>query len=80
MEATMKKHMVSFFLLGIFLVLALLVLTGASSMQSQEIGRYRMSLAIRGNFTDIYVIDTVTGVVKYLGKDEGKPFEQVGGK
>jgi len=60
-------------------MIVLLLLTGAGNGQ-QEIGRYRMSVSIRGNFTDIYVIDTVTGVVKYLGKDEGKPFAQVGGK
>lgn len=80
MKAMMKDNKASFFLLGIFIVLALLLLTGADSMRSQETGRYRMSVSIRGNFTDIYVIDTVTGVVKYLGKDEGKPFDQVGGK
>jgi hypothetical protein len=68
-----------FWLGGILLMLTLLLLTGANHGQ-QDVGRYRMSVSIRGNFTDIYVIDTVTGVVKYLGKDEGKPFEQVGGK
>jgi hypothetical protein len=39
-----------------------------------------MSVTARGNFTDIYVIDTITGIVKYVGKDEGKPFEQITGK
>ena len=80
MRTMITGNKASFFLLGLFLVLVLLVLTGADSMRLQETGRYRMSVSIRGNFTDIYVIDTVTGVVKYLGKDEGKPFEQVGGK
>ncbi len=80
MRAMITDNKASFFLLGIFLILVLLFLTGADTMRSQETGRYRMSVAIRGNFTDIYVIDTTTGVVKYLGKDEGKPFDQVGGK
>jgi len=80
MKTMMADNKASFILLGIFLILALLLLTGADTMRPQETGRYRMSVAIRGNFTDIYVIDTVTGVVKYLGKDEGKPFDQVGGK
>ncbi len=70
----------SILVLGILLVMVLILFTGAGTMQSQEVGRYRMSVSIRGNFTDIYVIDTTTGVVKYLGKDEGKPFDQVGGK
>ena len=80
MRAMITDNKASFFLLGLFLILVLLLLTGADTMRPQETGRYRMSVSIRGNFTDIYVIDTVTGVVKYLGKDEGKPFEQVGGK
>lgn len=75
-----RDNKASFIRLGIFLIIALLLLTGANTMRSPETGRYRMSVAIRGNFTDIYVIDTVTGVVKYVGKDEGKPFAQVGGK
>jgi len=79
MESIIRKNKASFLLFGIFLMIVLLLLTGAGNGQ-QEIGRYRMSVSIRGNFTDIYVIDTVTGVVKYLGKDEGKPFAQVGGK
>lgn len=80
MRSMITKKSASITLLGIFLILVLLLLTGAHHMKPQQIGRYRMSVAIRGNFTDIYVIDTTTGVVKYLGKDEGKPFDQVGGK
>lgn len=76
----MTDNKASFIFLGIFLILVLFLLTGADTMRPQETGRYRMSVAIRGNFTDIYVIDTVTGVVKYLGKDEGKPFDQISGK
>ena len=56
------------------------VRAGARHVQEQPVGRYRMSVTTRGNFTDIYVIDTMTGAVKYLGKDEGKPFDQVRGK
>ena len=57
----------------------LTVLTGAVPTQS-DIGRYRMTVVTRNNFTDIYVVDTTTGVVKFLGKDEGKPFDQIKGK
>lgn len=66
--------------IGGFLILTLLLMTGANQAPSPQVGRYRMSVTTRGNFTDIYVIDTVTGIVKYLGNDEGKPFEQVAGK
>ena len=64
--------------IGLLLVAALLFLTGAGG--TMEIGRYRMTTVVRGNFTDIFVIDTTTGVVKWLGGDEGKPFEEVKGK
>lgn len=64
---------------GLLLMVALLFLTGAGG-NSTEIGRYRMSTVVRGNFTDIFVIDTTTGVVKWLGGDEGKPFDEVKGK
>ena len=64
----------------IVLVLAALLLTGADNILQKQVGRYRISLANRGNFTDIYIVDTATGVVKYVGKDEGKPFDQISGK
>jgi hypothetical protein len=67
-------------LLGGFLILALFLLTGANGTPSPEVGRYRMSVSLKGNFTHIYVIDTTTGIVKYVGKDEGKPFGQISGK
>ena len=79
MNSENKRNKTSYILLGIIVALAFVILTGASHMPQQN-GRYRMSVITRGNFTDIYVIDTTTGVVKYLGKDEGKPFDQVGGK
>jgi hypothetical protein len=64
--------------IGLLLALAFLVLTGAGG--DQPIGRYQMEIVSRNNFTDIFVMDTTTGVVKYVGKDEGKPFEQIQGK
>lgn len=79
MNSENRRNKVFYVLLSIITALALVLLTGANHMQ-QPNGRYRMSVIARGNFTDIYVIDTTTGVVKYLGKDEGKPFDQVGGK
>ncbi|MEJ2154450.1 MAG: hypothetical protein P8X96_03890 [Desulfobacteraceae bacterium] len=79
MRRMIKDKKVAYIFLGMAIVLVLFLLTGAA-MRFEETGRYRMSVITRGNFTDIYVIDTVTGVVKYLGKDEGKPFDQVPGK
>lgn len=76
----MRRKKAYWLFIGGFLILTLLLMTGANQAQSPQVGRYRMSVTTRGNFTDIYVIDTVTGIVKYLGNDEGKPFEQVAGK
>jgi hypothetical protein len=63
---------------GLLLALALVALTGAGG--EAPIGRYQMEIISRTGFTDIFVIDTTTGVIKYVGKDEGKPFDQVQGK
>jgi hypothetical protein len=62
----------AFFLLSFFLL--------AGAQYESQVGRFRMAVITRNNFTDIFVIDTTTGVVKYLGKDEGKPFSEVKGK
>jgi cell division protein FtsX len=63
---------------GAFILLSIFLLIGAQ--YESQVGRYRMQVITRNNFTDIFVIDTTTGVVKYLGKDEGKPFSEVKGK
>lgn len=78
MDSTNRHHRYLFVLLSVLALLALFFLTGAN--HETQVGRYRMSVITRNNFTDIFVIDTVTGVVKYLGKDEGKPFEKIKGK
>jgi hypothetical protein len=70
-----------FVLLGISIVFALLFLTGATAIDdASQIGRYRMTAVVRGNFPDLFVIDTATGVVKWVGNDEGKPFELIKGR
>ena len=67
-------------LLVIMIVLAILFFTGVNSNTgSSQIGRYRLSVIGRGGFSDLFVIDTATGIVKYVGKDEGKPFEEIKG-
>lgn len=78
MDSLHRRHRFLIVLLSVLALLSLFLLTGAD--YSPQVGRYRMSVVTRNNFTDIYVIDTVTGVVKYLGPDEGKPFGEVKGK
>lgn len=69
-----------YFFVGMLLMLATLMLTGAVATPAPSVGRYRMTIITRNNFTDIFVIDTATGVIKYVGKDEGKSFDQIKGK
>jgi hypothetical protein len=65
-------------LFGGFVLLSVFFLTGAQ--HETQVGRYQMEVITRNNFTDIFVIDTATGMVKYLGNDEGKPFSEVKGR
>jgi hypothetical protein len=78
MNSIQKRHGWVIVCLSALVLLALSLLTGAT--YDSQVGRFRMSVITRNNFTDIYVIDTVTGVVKYLGPDEGKPFDQIKGR
>lgn len=66
-----------FFIMGAGVVISFLFLTGAASVP--QIGRYQIETASRrGDFTDVYVIDTTTGAVKWWDtKHENMPFEQI---
>lgn len=78
MESMFRPHKIMVICLGVLMLLSICLFAGAN--YESQVGRYRMQVVTRNNFTDIFVIDTVTGVVKYLGKDEGKPFTGVKGK
>ncbi len=72
------KQRAIFLLIGALAALAVVFLTGADLSPSSEIGRYRMCCTPRGSFTEIYVIDTTNGVVKWLGNgDDAKPFTEI---
>lgn len=65
-------------LIGFCILLSFLLLTGANTVS--PIGRYQLEVVVRHNFSDLYVIDTSTGRVKWLdSKDENKPFEEIKG-
>lgn len=68
-------------LLVVATLLASLFLTGTTNISGpNQIGRYRLSVITRGNFPELFVIDTATGIVKWVGNDEGKPFEEIKGR
>ena len=74
-----QQHPAVCLVLGILLSALLLFLTGAAGGGLQS-GRYDGFAVVKGNFTDVYVIDTTSGVVKWVGDDMGKPFEQIKGR
>ena len=66
----------SFFLIGAVVIVAFLFLTGAADVP--QIGRYQINSVSRGDFSDVYVIDTTTGAVKWWDtKYENIPFEKI---
>ncbi len=72
------KERAIFLLIGALAALAVVFLTGADLATSSQIGRYRMCCTPRGAFTEIFVIDTTNGMVKWQGSgDDGKPFNEI---
>ncbi len=64
------------FLLGVFMAISAMFLTGAAP--TAQVGRYQIQSWVRDNFLGVFVVDTATGVVKYVDRDqENKPFEEI---
>lgn len=73
-----RKSTLLTFLLGAFSVVIIFMLTGASS--HSPVGRYDMEvITTNGRTSQIYVIDTSTGQVKWLDS-LNTPFQQVKGE
>jgi len=59
----------------IALELVFIVGTGPNNPQ---IGRYQISTCLKREWVYVYVIDTVTGTVKFVDeKNENKPFDEI---
>ncbi len=63
-------------LAGALSVLALFLLTGAATHAPP--GKYEMEVVVRDRSTQIYVLDTTTGAVKWVDS-MNTPFEQMKG-
>jgi len=75
------RYKVGTFVLGVAITLAIVLLMGANHVANKpQVGRYRLTAVVRGNFPDLFIIDTATGAVKWVGNDEGKPFDQIKGR
>ena len=76
MKSTGSAEKLFYFLIGAGVVIAFLFLTGAADVS--QIGRYQIEALSRGKFSDVYVIDTTTGAVKWWdSKHENIPFDQI---
>ena len=64
------------FMGGAFCCLALFFLTGAASQA--PIGKYELAVVTRERITQIYVIDTSTGAVKWVDS-MNTPFSEIKG-
>jgi hypothetical protein len=65
-----------YFILGVLACIGILFLTGAGD--GGQVGRYQVSTCLKRDWVYVYVIDTTTGVVKFVDeKDENKPFEEI---
>ena len=76
MSTCVWREKISYFIMGILSVLAILVLTGATGMN--PVGKYQMESVVRSNITHIYVMDTTTGRVKWVD-DMDTPFDEMKG-
>jgi hypothetical protein len=73
------KHLLEtswIFLMGVLAAFGILFLTGATDVP--QVGRYQISTCLKRDWVHVYVIDTATGVVKFVNeKDEKKPFTEI---
>jgi hypothetical protein len=68
---------IGWLLLGVLLTLGL-VFTIGSGPNGAQVGRYQVSTCLKRDWIYVYVIDTVTGAVKFVDeKNENKPFEEI---
>jgi F0F1-type ATP synthase membrane subunit a len=66
----------TFILVGIAIAISFFILTGATT--ETQVGRYQISTSVKRDFVDVYIVDTLTGAVKYVDpRDENKPFEEI---
>lgn len=77
-----KKNFINKFLFimaGIGIILSFFLLTGANTVS--PVGRYQLQVTMNRNFPELFVIDTSTGRVKWVGSgDENKPFDEIKSK
>ena len=76
MSTVTLRGKISYFIIGALSVSAVFFLTGASGMN--PVGQYQMEIVVRDRITQIYVMDTTSGVVKWV-KNTNTPFSEMKG-
>jgi hypothetical protein len=67
---------VGVFLAGVFAAASLFFLLGTGP--AGQVGRYQISTVLKRDWVYVFVIDTATGVVKFVDeKNENKPFDEI---
>ena len=74
MSTNVWREKVLYLIIGALSVLAVLLLTGISG--SYPVGKYQMEPIVRNSITQIYVMDTTTGRVKWVNK-MNTPFDEM---
>lgn len=64
------------FSIGVLSMLAVIMLTGAAS--TSQVGKYQVHAVTKNHNTNVYVIDTTTGAVKWVDSFN-TPFEEMKG-
>ncbi len=76
MSSNTVQGKITFFLLGMLTLSVLFFLTGAGG--TNPVRRYQLEIVVRNNITQIYVMDTTTGAVKWVDK-MNRPFPEMKG-
>jgi hypothetical protein len=76
MQGNKVFERIGYFGMGLLAAFGILFLTGATD--APQVGRYQISTCLKRDWVHVYVIDTATGVVKFVNeKDEKKPFMEI---
>lgn len=70
------RQRIVYSVMGAVMCLGLVFVAGSGP--NTQVGRYQISTCLKRDWVYVYVIDTVTGAVKFVDeKNENKPFEEI---
>ena len=76
MNVGKRAERFGFFLVGACIAAGLFFMLGSGP--AGPVGRYQISTCLKRDWVYVYVIDTATGMVKFVDeKNENKPFDEI---